>query len=1006
MPKLTNCFNPIFMRIHAFLVLIFLLAFSSLFCQPVALFSYNGAYKAPAGSVVAAGTKLTLNRAVLRQLTTARPQEIEISLPVEGEVLVLRLSKANLFSNNKPDVVLAGNFKQYRYTAGYYLQGKIRQHDQSIAAISIFDSSVGGVISYKGDNYNICVANDENDHASNDYIIYADKDYHVPAPQCFTAEDDKPIVLPNYTQRNTSAVGCPVDIYFELANRMYTGQGSNVQNVLNYFTTLFNCMQTLYSNESILVQIREIKVWDVPDPENAETTTRDVLNAFSDRMQFGFNGDLAHYVTYKSLGGGVAWLDMLCRNNSYYRTAVSGNALANYAPFPNYSFTVNVITHETGHNIGSSHTHNCNWPGGPIDNCAAVDAGPCSPGPTPPPGGGTIMSYCHQAPGIGVNFANGFGPLPGDRIRTRVTEAGTFSCICDCSNISLDITTQDIGCGNPTGSATAAVTDGAGPFTYLWSNGATGATATGLAAGIHYVTVTGNGGGCTVIKGCKINTSGNAVAVTMQPATTNVIKCVNETHTMSVVVSSPGNYRYQWYKDNVAITGATATSYTAAASGVYHATAQAGVCIGQSAAVTVSVQNIAPFSIVANGSTAICANDSVRLSVLTSSYSIEWMLNGTPLPGANSFNYHAKTAGNYTARVFSASNNACSRTSVPVEIQVKPQPAAVINPAGNIAVCEGEQAIFSHNAVAGDSYQWFAGTSALAGATSSTFATKTAGNYTLAVTNAGGCTSRSAAAIVAVNLLPDSSLTPVGLVALCEGGTIRLQVNALTLNARYSWYNGSQLINAGAENTLNVSSSGIYSVGIKNNTTGCTSTTDSTKINMIPPPIIFAGNDTVLATGQPHILRAREVTNLGVDRFEWTSAGLDNPYIATPTAILNTDQLYIVKGFHPLGCTATDSVLIKRFKGPEIYVPNAFSPNGDGKHDILKPIVVGLQSFKYFDIYNRAGERLFRTSNPTHGWDGTQKGVPVDPGTYVWLAEGIDYKGEPMVKKGTVIVVR
>jgi hypothetical protein len=97
--------------------------------------------------------------------------------------------------------------------------------------------------------------------------------------------------------------------------------------------------------------------------------------------------------------------------------------MVRYSNVPTYSWTINVVAHELGHNLGSPHTHSCTWSGGPIDNCAAPE-GTCSPGPAPV-NGGTIMSYCH-ATSAGINFNNGFGPLPGNLIRSRVLNA---SCI-------------------------------------------------------------------------------------------------------------------------------------------------------------------------------------------------------------------------------------------------------------------------------------------------------------------------------------------------------------------------------------------------------------------------------------------------------------------------------------------------------------------------------------------------------------------------------------------------
>lgn len=107
-----------------------------------------------------------------------------------------------------------------------------------------------------------------------------------------------------------------------------------------------------------------------------------------------------------------------------------------YNNFPNYSWTTTVVTHELGHNIGSKHTHWCGWPGGAIDNCEDTE-GDCAPGP-PPTNGGTIMSYCHLK-SYGINFSKGFGPLPGNLIREKVSQAGCLGPCCVITDITAKI---------------------------------------------------------------------------------------------------------------------------------------------------------------------------------------------------------------------------------------------------------------------------------------------------------------------------------------------------------------------------------------------------------------------------------------------------------------------------------------------------------------------------------------------------------------------------------------
>jgi hypothetical protein len=93
-----------------------------------------------------------------------------------------------------------------------------------------------------------------------------------------------------------------------------------------------------------------------------------------------------------------------------------------YSTVPTYSWSVEVVTHEFGHLLGSQHTHACVWNGNntAIDGCYTTEGGCANPGI--PSGGGTIMSYCHLT-NTGINFTKGFGTQPGNIIRSKVTAA-------------------------------------------------------------------------------------------------------------------------------------------------------------------------------------------------------------------------------------------------------------------------------------------------------------------------------------------------------------------------------------------------------------------------------------------------------------------------------------------------------------------------------------------------------------------------------------------------------
>ena len=91
---------------------------------------------------------------------------------------------------------------------------------------------------------------------------------------------------------------------------------------------------------------------------------------------------------------------------------------------------------------------------------------------------------------------------------------------------------------------------------------------------------------------------------------------------------------------------------------------------------------------------------------------------------------------------------------------------------------------------------------------------------------------------------------------------------------------------------------------------------------------------------------------------------------------------------------------------PDILVPSGFTPNGDGKNDILKPIPVGITELQYFRIYNRWGQLLFSTSQQGIGWDGMYNGIPQGSGTYVFVTQGKDIYGKTVFRKGTAVLIR
>jgi len=291
---------------------------------------------------------------------------------------------------------------------------------------------------------------------SDTYILYNDRNLKVQNPFTCNVEDmSLEYESPDTGQEKSLVAGNCVDIYIEADYATYQSHGSNLTNVANYVGALFNQVSTLYANEGISIRISQLEVWTVPDVYQPYSNTSGALTKFR-QFRTTFNGDLAHLISTRNFGGGRAYIDVLCNNNFAY--AVSGNLSTTVLPFPTYSWNVMVFAHELGHNFGSRHTHACVWNGNDtaIDGCGSCQEQPdlnqpldCNycPRPPLPSGGGTIMSYCHAQPSVGINFNLGFGVQSGNLIRNRYNNA---ACLSACSNcpINLNVTTNYISGNN------------------------------------------------------------------------------------------------------------------------------------------------------------------------------------------------------------------------------------------------------------------------------------------------------------------------------------------------------------------------------------------------------------------------------------------------------------------------------------------------------------------------------------------------------------------------------
>lgn len=184
---------------------------------------------------------------------------------------------------------------------------------------------------------------------------------------------------------------------------------------------------------------------------------------------------------------------------------------------------------------------------------------------------------------------------------------------------------------------------------------------------------------------------------------------------------------------------------------------------------------------------------------------------------------------------------------------------------------------------------------------------------------------------------------------------------------------------------------------------GCKSlVADTINITIIPPIQMFAGNDTLVAANQP-----LQLNGSGAPLFQWIpGTWLNNSNIANPIATIGVigNIQYVLKGSTIEGCIGFDTLNIKVYKGPDIYVPTIFTPNGDGKNDVFQIVAVGITKFNFLRIFNRWGQLIYTTNDWTKGWNGTRNGQQQPNGAYVWMVDAMGFDGKPIRKKGTVLL--
>lgn len=466
-----------------------------------------------------------------------------------------------------------------------------------------------------------------------------------------------------------------------------------------------------------------------------------------------------------------------------------------------------------------------------------------------------------------------------------------------------------------------------------------------------------------------------AITVSATPADTNT--CASQPVTLSVT----DGFSYLWNTgettDSITVSPTDTTSYN-----VIVTNGQPG-CIGYD---TIKVNATPIPSVTFSGNSSVCAGAPITITA-NGGNNYVWSDGST----TSTITITPLTDTTYTVSV---SNGLCSKDTS-FAVKVNPVPTSSAGNLTNVRCSGGSDGSVTLNPSGGTSpytYAW-----SPSGGNNAMASNLSAGSYTCTITDSNGCATADTITILQPTAITAFAAATDAKCAASNGSAI-VSASGGAGDFTYSWNPG------GATNdSVSGLSAGTYIVTITDSN-GC-ATSDTAIINNTGEPIDSVCCGATITSGQNVVVSV--VPGTSGNTYSWTpSSSLSCDTCASPIASPTVSTWYHVTITDSLGCSITDSVLISvKEKCGDIYVPTAFSPNGDGWNDVLQVMGNCIQQMT-FDIYDRWGNKVFESTDPKIGWDGTYKGQPMNTGTYVFILTAIDYNNNTTTKKGNITLVR
>ncbi len=474
------------------------------------------------------------------------------------------------------------------------------------------------------------------------------------------------------------------------------------------------------------------------------------------------------------------------------------------------------------------------------------------------------------------------------------------------------------------------------------------------------------------------------ISGTISPATASICEDGSQ------VLTATGGTSYEWQLNGITIAGQSSGTLTATQPGTYSVIIKNGSCSASASNTAVVTLSSSPGGTISPATASICEGGSQVLTA-TGGTSYEWKLNGVTITGQSTAILTATEPGIYSVII---KNGSCSGpASNRAVITAATAPAGTITP-GTASICEGGSQVLT--ATGGTSYEWQRNGVTINGQTSATLTATEPGTYSVIIKN-GGCSGpASNNSVISLSMAPAGTITP-GTASICEGGS---QVLTATGGTSYEWRRDGTTIEGESSAAITVTTPGTYSVIVRNG--NCRGEASNTAVVTLASVAGSRYPDVNVMANVPARLSARST---GI-AYAWSPGiGLDNPSSATPTVTVSADIQYLVRITPAQGCQITDTVQVRVSKENKIFVPTAFTPNGNNVNDRLRPLG-NIRTIDYFKVYNRWGNLVFQTSVAGAGWDGRLNGVLQPSDTYMWVMQGTMQDGQPFKQSGKTLLIR